>query len=107
VYVLDLTPYELGNALLRGRPRLGEERTAVVLEALAEICPAIAPSARDLGHACGLAARHELTLYDATYAAVAQRRDAQLVTLDERLLDSGLGRRPAELLAAIASPAAP
>jgi predicted nucleic acid-binding protein len=108
LHVLDLTAYELGNALLRGHASLDGERVAVVLEALAELCPAITPSPQDLREACRLATEHDLTFYDAAYAATAQRRDAQLATLDDRLLKHGLGRRPAELLAFLdAAPSPP
>lgn len=96
--ILDLTPYELGNALLRGRLGVGGERVAAVLEALAAICPAINPDTDDLREAAALAERHDLTLYDAAYAAVARRREAHLATLDGELLRAGLGRRPSELV---------
>jgi predicted nucleic acid-binding protein len=96
--VLDLTHYELGNALLRGRLRVGAERVATVLEVLAEICPAVAPETDDLREAANLAEQHNLTLYDAAYAAVARRRGAHLATLDGELLRAGLGRRPSELV---------
>jgi predicted nucleic acid-binding protein len=69
-----------------------------VLAALPELCPAIAPDAQDLVEAARLAEKHELTLYDAAYAAVARRRGAQLATLDGELLRAGLGRRPSELV---------
>ena len=36
--VLDLTAYELGNALLRGRARASAEQVTTVLDALREIC---------------------------------------------------------------------
>jgi hypothetical protein len=49
-----------------------------------------------------LAERHNLTLYDAVYAAVAQARSAELVTLDRALLAAKLGSRPSELVEAIA-----
>ncbi len=96
--VLDLTPYELGNALLRGRLGVAAERVASVLEALAAVCPAIAPDTDDLREAAALAEQHGLTLYDAAYAAVASRRNAHLATLDRELLRAGLGRRPSELI---------
>jgi predicted nucleic acid-binding protein len=99
LHVLDLTFYELGNALLRGRARASAEQTATVLAALREICPTIIPEDDDLALASELAAEHELTLYDAAYAAVAKRRDAPLVTFDRELLTAGLGIRPPELLA--------
>ncbi len=103
--VLDLTPYEVGNALLRGRARVSAERVATVLEALSEVCPAVAPSAGQMRLATKLAETHSLTLYDAAYAASAQDRGATLVTLDAALLDAGLGVRPSELAERLADPA--
>ena len=96
--ILDLTPYELGNALLRGRAAASAEQVATVLEALAEVCPAIEPESGDLRAAAALAEEHGLTFYDAAYAAVARRRGAHLATLDGRLLRAQLGRRPSELM---------
>ncbi len=100
--VLDLTAYEVGNALIRGRAGASAEQAATVIEALAEICPAIRPSPEEMRLASRLAERHDLTLYDAAYAAVAQSRSAELVTLDRALLAAKLGRRPSELADAIA-----
>lgn len=97
--VLDLTPYEVGNALLRGRARVAADRVVVVLDAFADICPQVAPTKDELREAATLAERHGLTLYDAAYAAVARARKAELVTLDEALLQSGLGRRPSAVVA--------
>ena len=97
--VLDLTPYEVGNALLRGRARVAADRVVVVLDALADICPQVAPAMDELRDAATLAESHGLTLYDAAYAAVARARKAELVTLDEALLRSGLGRRPSAVVA--------
>lgn len=97
--ILDLTPYEIGNALLRGRLGVSAERVAAVLDALSGICPTIAPTSEDFAEAAALAEAHQLTLYDAAYAAVARRRGGQLVTLDRELLRAGLGRRPSDLAA--------
>ncbi len=101
--VLDLTVYEVGNALMRGRAGANAEQAATVIEALAEICPSVRPSPEEMRAASRLAETHKLTLYDAAYAAVAQSRSAELVTLDRALLDAKLGRRPRELVSAIAS----
>lgn len=101
--VLDLTAYEVGNALMRGRAGASAEQAATVIEALAEVCPAIRPSPEEMRVASQLAERHDLTLYDAAYAAVAQSRSAELVTLDRALLDAKLGSRPSELADAIAA----
>lgn len=97
--ILDLTPYEVGNALLRGRARVTADRVAVVLEALADICPRIATTTSHMRDAAALAGLHDLTLYDAAYAAVARASGAELVTLDRALLGSGLGRKPSAVLA--------
>jgi predicted nucleic acid-binding protein len=96
--VLDLTAYEIGNALLRGQANATAEQVATVLEALAEICPAIRPDTAEL------AQRHDLTLYDAAYAAVAKNRYATLATLDAALLHAGLGRRPSDVGAQASRP---
>jgi predicted nucleic acid-binding protein len=96
--VLDLTAYEIGNALIRGRG-LDPEPVGLVLEALSEICPALHPTVHEQRHAAMLAARSGLTYYDAAYVAVARARDAQLATHDKELLGLGFGRRPTEILA--------
>jgi predicted nucleic acid-binding protein len=104
--VLDLTAYEIGNALMRGRAKAGPKQVAVVLEALAEICPAVRPDLADIGLAAELAARHDLTLYDAAYAAVAKARGATLITLDRALTRARLGVRPGTLVARLGLEAA-
>jgi predicted nucleic acid-binding protein len=97
--VLDLTAYEVGNALVRG---LGASaaQARVVLEALDVVCPGLSVTLPELADALTLAERHGLTLYDAAYAAVARSRDARLATLDRLLLAAGLGDRPSEIVAA-------
>ena len=101
LHVLDLTPYEVGSALLRGRASVAADRVATVLEALADICPHVSASTAELRTAATLAERHGLTLYDAAYAAIAQSRGARLATLDHALLQAGLGQRPSAILAAL------
>lgn len=95
--VLDLTAYEVGNALMRGRAKASAEQVATVLEALGEICPSVRPDAGEIRRASQLAERHGLTFYDAAYAAVAESREATLATLDQALLAADLGKRPSEL----------
>lgn len=96
--VLDLTPYEVGHALLRGAASVSAERVAVVLEALSTLCPQVSPSTSELRMAATLAERHGLTIHDAAYAAVAQARGAELATMDEALLRCSLGRRPSSIV---------
>ncbi len=94
--ILDLTLYEVANALLRGRGHSPEE-TVAVLNALAEICPVIAPTPGVRRLAANLASRHGLTFYDASYAAVAQDRGALLATADRELIRAGLGEGSREV----------
>ena len=96
--VLDLTAYEVGNALLRGIG-VGAEKVSAVLDALDVICPRLALTPTELSDAALLAEGHRLTMYDAAYAAAAKARHAELATLDRALLQAGLGRRPSEILA--------
>ncbi len=101
LWVLDLTRIELANAMLLGRARVPADRIARVLEALDQTCETVVPTAEDVRHAVHLADAHGLTVYDATYAAVARARGAELATLDEALLKAGLGRRPSEIVAMV------
>lgn len=104
--VLDLTAYEVGNALMRGGTQATADQVATVLGALEEICPAVRPDTEELRLAAELAERHDLTIYDAVYAAVAESRAATLATLDRALLEAGLGSRPSELSRRFGQPAA-
>ncbi len=97
--VLDLTPYEIGNALLRGRPGFSAEQVLAVLQALDVICPRITLAMPAFADATTLAADNRLTLYDAAYAAATRARHCELATLDRELLRAGLGRRPSQILA--------
>lgn len=89
-------------ALMRGRAHASARQTATVLVALRQICMTISPDDDDLALATQLVAEHDLMLYDAVYAAVARRRDVPLATLDQQLVDAGLGIRPDRLLAQLA-----
>jgi predicted nucleic acid-binding protein len=72
-----------------------------VLEAMVTICPQIKPSLGELTDAAALAERHDLTLYDATYAAVARSRGAVLATMDNAILAAALGSRPPDVVAMV------
>jgi predicted nucleic acid-binding protein len=95
--VLDLTAYEIGNVLVRSLA-VPASQAAVVLDAVDLICRRLAPTAIEFSAALALAEQHRLTMYDATYAAVAASRQFELATLDGALLGAGLGRRPSQLI---------
>ena len=99
--VLDLTRFEIGTAMLRGRAKATAARTIAVLDSLAVACSAVSTETNELRRAALLAELHHLTFYDAVYAAVALSREAELATLDRALLRADLGRRPSEILALV------
>jgi predicted nucleic acid-binding protein len=96
--VLDLTAYEVANALVRGLG-VGARQVSIVLAALDVICPRLTLTIAELSDAAVLAENHHLTMYDAAYAAAARSRHAELATLDRALLEAGMGRRPSEIVA--------
>jgi predicted nucleic acid-binding protein len=98
--VLDLTMYEVGNALLRGRG-VTADAVNVVLASLGELIPRWVLRPQEWSRAAILAEMHGLTMYDAAYGAVAERRGALLATMDTRLIEVGLGARPRDILATL------
>ncbi len=96
--VLDLTSYEIGNALLRGRAAADPDTVATVLEALTDVCPVISLDHARARLAAQIASRHGLTFYDAAYAAVAEHTGGFLATVDRQLLAAGLGLTPSAVL---------
>lgn len=98
--LLDLTIYEVGNALIRGAANRSAAQAATVLHALRLTAEVLTPTEAQMELALTLASDHDLTVYDSTYAAVAQSRHrSALATFDGALLKAGLGSRPGEILA--------
>ncbi|HYU61167.1 MAG TPA: type II toxin-antitoxin system VapC family toxin [Solirubrobacterales bacterium] len=95
--VLDLTYFEVGNALA-SKLRWAASRIAALLSQL----PAITgePLRLSLGEmfvTADLAVSHGLSFYDASYWAAARSVEADLATLDSALLAVGAGETPARL----------
>jgi predicted nucleic acid-binding protein len=57
----------------------------------------LVPTAAERGEAHRLAEEHGLSVYDATYAAVAQQRRLMLLSGDRTLVDAGLATAPADV----------
>jgi predicted nucleic acid-binding protein len=92
--VIDLALYEMGNVLLRAL-RWGASDVADQLEDLVLICgPPLAMAAQWLRRAAELGERHQLTFYDAAWAAAAEALDVALVSTDAQLLTAGLAESP-------------
>jgi len=85
-----LCVYEVGNALTR-KTRDSSEEIARKLRALIRFCgPPIDFSSADYEVITGLVRDHDLTFYDASYAAIAGRLGRQVISADRDLLDPGL-----------------
>ncbi|MHB1487693.1 MAG: type II toxin-antitoxin system VapC family toxin [Acidimicrobiales bacterium] len=92
--VIDLALYEMGNVLLRA---LGWNASDVAdqLDDLVVICGApLAMAPEWLRRAAAIGATHQLTFYDAAWAAAAEALGISLVSADAQLLASGLGEPP-------------
>ncbi|MFL5817984.1 MAG: type II toxin-antitoxin system VapC family toxin [Conexibacter sp.] len=97
----DLTIYEVANVAVRS---WGSARSARRLADLVHtVCPdrVVRIDAGTIEHAIALADEHGLSVYDASYVAVAERNEWTLVSGDHAdLVDPGLAITPGEALAA-------
>ncbi len=85
-----LAGYEVGNILMR-HSGWDPSRVGSALDLLAEICgDPVELTSVDHRAAARLAVEHDLTFYDASYAAIAQRLGRQVLSADSDLLDPGL-----------------
>lgn len=93
--VLDLTLYEVANALgpKKGRPDEGRTLTKLIVRRCREGILAVDSDLID--SALEIAAEHGLTAYDAAYVAAARRHDWTLVSADiADLVSKGLAVAP-------------
>ena len=89
--VPDLLFYEVANALVHKKP-LSEEKVKMAISSLFALHMHIAPVHTDLMTLSIKLARHgNITVYDACYAAVAQKFDLPLVTANPRHQGKSLG----------------
>lgn len=101
--VLDLTLYELGNILIRSL-RWAPDDAADQLDDLVSICgPPLIPDGVWHRATAQLAARHELTFYDAAFAAAADAVGATLVSADHELIVANLARSASAVAAELES----
>jgi predicted nucleic acid-binding protein len=98
---LDLAVYEIVNvAIRRWRDRVATERLRERAFAIAELGRLVRVDAEIAADAAELADRHEISAYDAAYAAAARRIGATLVSCDERdLVGRGFASLPGTLAA--------
>ena len=92
-HILDLTIYEVGNALWKINKLLDKTDAPKALQAIKEAHPLLSlmnaqklEDAEDLTQTMEIAHQKNLSFYDAAYIQVAKRMKLTLVTEDMRLL---------------------
>ena len=86
ISVPALLYYEVANILLFGRSRPPVDEAAGALSDLFSIPLAVVAPMPDASDAAlRLASQHGLSYYDASYVALAEALDCQLITADQRL----------------------
>ena len=99
VVIPSLFYYEVGNVLLFGRSRPPIEQAADRLADLFSIAlEVVPPTLTSANVALRLAALHGLSYYDATYVALAETFDCQLITADRRLAERARATGHVQLL---------
>jgi predicted nucleic acid-binding protein len=89
-HILDLALYEVGNVLVRSLRWPAGEVADQIDDLLAIFGTPLLSSPAWLRDAAELAADHQLTFYDAAWAAAARGLGVPLVSADRQLLAAGL-----------------
>jgi predicted nucleic acid-binding protein len=93
-HVLDLAIYEVGNVLARALKWTAGDVSDQLDDLMAIVGPPIVMAQGWLRDAAGLAERHMLSFYDASWAATALALGISLVSADRRLVAAGLAETP-------------
>ena len=93
-YLLDLTSYEVGNALWKINKLIDKTDKSMALEAINQASPLLAQmevlkvDGEELGSVMEVAYESDLSFYDSSYLQVARSKGLTLVTEDTNLLRS-------------------
>jgi predicted nucleic acid-binding protein len=99
IIIPSLLYYEVGNILLFGRSRPPIEQAADALTDLFSIpLEIVSPALVSADVTLRLASLRGLSYYDATYVALAEMLDCQLITADRRLAERARPTRHVRLL---------
>lgn len=97
-HILDLAVYEAGNVLVRSLNWPPDE-VADQLDDLLAICGTpLVPTPQWLRDASNLANEHNLSFYDAAWAATARGLGVPLVSADAKLVDAHLAESPTQIV---------
>jgi predicted nucleic acid-binding protein len=100
-HMIDLALYEMGNVLLRALRWDPADVADQLDDLLATVGPPLVMSPDWLRRAATLAHEHNLSFYDASWAAAALELKVPLVSADQRLQRAGLAESPAQACARV------
>lgn len=96
-HILDLAHYEVGNVLIRALGWSAADVADQLDDLYAILGPPLNMTPAWLRSAASLAHAHQLSFYDASWAAAAKELDIALVSADRQLLAAGLAASPTEI----------
>jgi predicted nucleic acid-binding protein len=97
-HIVDLAVYEVGNVLVRAL-HWSSDNVADQIDDLLAICGTpLVLTQQWLRQAAALATEHNLSFYDAAWAATARGLDVPLVSADARLINTGLAESPTQIV---------
>lgn len=98
-HMLDLAVYEIGNVLVRALRWKPSDVADQLEDVLTILGPPLVMSSEWIQPAATLAYRHNLSFYDASWAAASHELKVPLVSADRALQRAGLAESPAETCA--------
>ena len=96
-HMLDLATYEVGNVLSRALRWTGADVADQLDDLRAILGPPMVMTPACLRNAATLAETHELSFYDASWAAAAGEMGMPLISADRRLLAADLAESATEI----------
>ena len=92
----DLLLIELASLLVKKvrRKQISANEALAAFQFLTDSVRRLFQTGPLLGRALDLAIRHQMSLWDCVYLALAIEHDCPLITADQRLFNSGRGRHP-------------
>ncbi|HXN48984.1 MAG TPA: type II toxin-antitoxin system VapC family toxin [Bryobacteraceae bacterium] len=93
----DLLLVELASLLSKRhrRKQISAAQAREAFQLVREFAPELIETDRRLVRALDLSLRHQMSLWDCVYLALAIERDCPFLTSDQRLFRAGTGRHPA------------
>lgn len=97
-HIVDLAVYEVGNVLVRSLNWPPDDVADQIDDLLAICGTPLVPTPQWLRDASTLATEHNLSFYDAAWAATARGLDVPLVSADAKLIDAHLAESPTQIV---------